>query len=97
MILDAYIHQYTTYLLLDVFYNLSFHPLSKYPGPKIFAATPLANTYYVLQGTRVYKVTELHEKYGPVSVAPSQYTLLRASSQDSTDRSRRSQRIVVYP
>jgi hypothetical protein len=34
VIFDADIHQYTTYLLLDVFYNLYFHTLSKYPGPK---------------------------------------------------------------
>ncbi|KAH7413024.1 cytochrome P450 [Cadophora sp. MPI-SDFR-AT-0126] len=54
------------YLATKVLWRLFFHPLSKYPGPKSFAATSLVNTYYVFKATRVYKVAELHNKYGPV-------------------------------
>ncbi|PVH82542.1 cytochrome P450 [Cadophora sp. DSE1049] len=53
-------------LATKVLWRLYFHPLSKYPGPKLFAATSLVNAYYVFKATRVYKVAELHNKYGPV-------------------------------
>lgn len=54
------------HLTSKVLWRLYFSPLSKYPGPKLFAATSLVNTYYVSKATRVYKVAELHNKYGPV-------------------------------
>ena len=43
-----------------------FHPLSSYPGPKLYAATNLSHIYLVIQGTWVHRVLELHERYGPV-------------------------------
>lgn len=59
--------QIILHLTSKVLWRLYFSPLSKYPGPKLFAATSLVNTYYVFKATRVYKVAELHNKYGPVS------------------------------
>ncbi|KAK0121998.1 hypothetical protein ONS95_010266 [Cadophora gregata] len=53
-------------LATKLLWRLYFHPLSRYPGPKLFAATSLVNTYYVFRATRVYKVAELHNRYGPV-------------------------------
>ncbi|KAH6668830.1 hypothetical protein B0J14DRAFT_151328 [Halenospora varia] len=62
-----------TFALLNVFRNLYSHPLSKYPGPKRFAATRIFNDYYALQGKRIYKVTVLDNKYGPiVRLAPNE-------------------------
>jgi hypothetical protein len=58
--------QFVVYFLGKVTRNLYFHPLSKYPGPRIFAATGLVNTCLLIQGKRVYKVAELHDKFGPV-------------------------------
>ncbi|KAF8856646.1 hypothetical protein BDZ45DRAFT_745260 [Acephala macrosclerotiorum] len=54
------------FFLLKVARNLFFHPLSKYPGPKLWAATTLTNNYFVLRGRRIYKVAELHDKYGSI-------------------------------
>ncbi|KAH8671963.1 cytochrome P450 [Tricladium varicosporioides] len=66
-----------TFALLDVLHNLYYHPLSKYPGPKRFAATRVFNDYYALRGTRIYKVTELHNKYGSViRLAPNELSYI---------------------
>ncbi|KAF4637364.1 hypothetical protein G7Y89_g713 [Cudoniella acicularis] len=54
------------FLLTKILHNLYFHPLSKYPGPKIFAATSLASSYYLFRGTRAYRISELHNRYGPI-------------------------------
>jgi hypothetical protein len=52
---------------MNIIYRLYFHPISKYPGPKIWAATAIPSTYYTLRGTKAYKMSELHNCYGPVS------------------------------
>ncbi|KAH9209845.1 cytochrome P450, partial [Leptodontidium sp. 2 PMI_412] len=54
------------YLATKVIRRLHFHPLSKYPGPKLWAATSLVNTFHVFKTTRIYKISELHSKYGSV-------------------------------
>ncbi|KAH7348680.1 cytochrome P450 [Rhexocercosporidium sp. MPI-PUGE-AT-0058] len=54
------------YVVTKVIWRLCFHPLSKYPGPKPWAVTSLINTFYVFKATRIYKISELHNKYGPV-------------------------------
>jgi hypothetical protein len=47
-------------------YGVYFGPLSKFPGPKIAAATLCYEFYYdiILQGQYTFKIRELHEKYG---------------------------------
>ncbi|KAG0638746.1 cytochrome P450 [Tuber brumale] len=65
-----------------VFYRLYLDPLSKFPGPKLAAATSLYEMYYdiVQDGSFTWKMKELHEKYGPI-VRVSPYSLrLRKSS-----------------
>ncbi|KAH8588948.1 cytochrome P450 [Bisporella sp. PMI_857] len=65
------------YILGTGYHNIYLHPLSKFPGPKIFAATELANLYYVFRGTRVFKVAQLHDKYGPiVRVSPNELSYI---------------------
>ncbi|EFR03531.1 benzoate 4-monooxygenase cytochrome P450 [Nannizzia gypsea CBS 118893] len=56
------------YVIGDVIYQLRFSPLSKFPGPKIAAVTYLYEFYYdaVLKGRYIFKVKELHERYGPI-------------------------------
>ena len=66
-----------TYPLLLAFYRLYFHPLSKYPGPKLLATTNLIHIYHVLHGNWVHKVLALHEQYGPiVRVAPNEISYI---------------------
>lgn len=49
-----------------VVYRLYFHPLAKFPGPKIAAATQLYEEYYdaLKGGQYMFKIAELHRKYG---------------------------------
>lgn len=50
-----------------VIYRLFFHPLSKYPGPKLYAATHLPYTYKIcITGELPRETIALHAKYGPI-------------------------------
>lgn len=54
------------YVTSLVVYRLYLSPLSKFPGPKLAAATLLYEFYYdvVRYGQYTFKIKELHEKYG---------------------------------
>lgn len=58
--------------LAIVVYRLFLHPLAKYPGPKLYAATNLPFTWGInVSGTFTRESNDLHKKYGPiVRVAP---------------------------
>lgn len=61
-----------SYYLGLCFYNLFFHPLKSYPGPKLWAACRLPFTYYKLKGILPYRLKELHDQYGDaVRIAPN--------------------------
>jgi hypothetical protein len=53
-------------LVLRTVYHLYFHPLSKFPGPKLAAATFLYEFYYdvVKSGMYIWEIERMHEKYG---------------------------------
>jgi hypothetical protein len=46
--------------------RIYFHPLSKYPGPKLRAATRIPSHIETWAGTKHIKLAELHRKYGHV-------------------------------
>ncbi|CAN9206589.1 unnamed protein product [Alternaria alternata] len=48
------------------FYNITLHPLSKYPGPKLRGAFWISNSLDVLAGTVPHSCLKLHEQYGDV-------------------------------
>jgi len=53
-------------------YNLFFHPLRIYPGPKLWAATQLPYTLMFNSGKAPHTISSLHDKYGDiVRVAPN--------------------------
>ena len=54
-------------------YSVYFGPLSKFPGPKLAAATLWYEFYYdaVLKGRYTFKIKELHQKYGMFYQRPS--------------------------
>ncbi|KAI9639968.1 hypothetical protein NHQ30_011637 [Ciborinia camelliae] len=54
------------YGLSTVIYNIYFHPLSKFPGPKLFAASRIFSIREVLRGELPHKITAFHEIYGEV-------------------------------
>lgn len=55
-------------------YNVSpFHPLSKFPGPKIAAASYIYEAYYdwILMGRYGRRIEKMHEQYGEYSTRTS--------------------------
>ena len=54
---------------------LFFSPLSRYPGPKLWAASRLPWAYHVIKGDLWPILNEFHDKYGPtVRIAPDEIT-----------------------
>ena len=53
-------------LVGNAVYRLYFHPLSKFPGPKLAAITTLYEGYYdvVHQGRYLWEMEKMHKKYG---------------------------------
>ena len=49
-----------------IIYNLYFHPLSKYPGPKLWAAFDVARTIGRMGGYIDFQIAEEHRKHGEV-------------------------------
>lgn len=56
----------TTYYLLIAIYRIWFHPLARFPGPRICAITFLYEIGwdYFYEGTYVYRIEEMHDRYG---------------------------------
>ncbi|KAE8343840.1 hypothetical protein BDV24DRAFT_161142 [Aspergillus arachidicola] len=65
-------------------YNITFHPLAKYPGPKVAAMTRTVYTSHLLSGRLVRFLHQTHQKYGAVvRVAPNE--IIFTSSQAWND------------
>lgn len=61
---------YVAYWLCVFTYRVTLHPLSKFPGPKLAAATFWYEFYYDVwprQYQYMWKIEELHKKYGECS------------------------------
>lgn len=54
------------YYGLMAIYNIYFHPLRKYPGPKSWVATPFYYAMLQLRGSAPKETAKIHEKYGPI-------------------------------
>lgn len=52
--------------ILICFYNVYFHPLRKYPGPKLAAATGWVFFYKLMRGEEVSWESEMHRQYGEI-------------------------------
>ena len=62
-------------------FNLLFHPLRKFPGPRINAISTLPAIRRTLRGDFLYYVNELHLKYGPVvRVTPNELSFSGADA-----------------
>ena len=56
------------YVFYKIVYNIYFHPLHRFPGPTLAAASKLYESYFDLLkgqgGQYVYQVDRLHSIYG---------------------------------
>ncbi|KAK6441795.1 hypothetical protein LTR95_001961 [Oleoguttula sp. CCFEE 5521] len=62
------ISSYTIYSLTKLFYRVFLHPLARFPGPRLAAATYLYEAYYDVWkgGQFLFHLDVLHDQYGPV-------------------------------
>jgi cytochrome P450 len=69
--------QYVLYCTSYIIYNLYFHPLRHFPGPKLSAATCLYPSWYLATGRRHHYNAWVHDKYGEiVRTAPDQLSFI---------------------
>ncbi|KAJ5668037.1 uncharacterized protein N7477_006607 [Penicillium maclennaniae] len=56
------------YLISASIYNLFFHPLRNFPGPKLAAATHIYEFYFdcIKSGKFIWEIQRMHEVYGPI-------------------------------
>ncbi|KAL3425984.1 cytochrome P450 [Phlyctema vagabunda] len=86
MMLNGLIILTITALLYRVFivsYRIWIHPLRRYRGPKIWAASRLPYAYHSFNGTINYQLERLHNKYGPVvRITPNELSYTNAEAWD---------------
>lgn len=60
------------YISFKYIYRLYFHPLAKFPGPKLAAISHLYEGYYdvVKEGRYIFEVEKMHQKYGGWQLVP---------------------------
>ncbi|OQE10007.1 hypothetical protein PENVUL_c005G07059 [Penicillium vulpinum] len=67
--IGLFLVSYTVYTILLYVYRLTLHPLAKFPGPKLAAASFWYEAYYDLWPYKhryLWKIKELHDIYGPI-------------------------------
>lgn len=84
---------FVAWLAIKAVYRLYLSPLAKIPGPKIAALTLWYETYHDVwrRGQYVYKIKEMHEKYGEAPLhAANMMTLIPSQRPNCSNQSARS-------
>ncbi|KAG6364621.1 hypothetical protein INS49_006224 [Diaporthe citri] len=69
------------YPAAKIIYNLFFHPLRRYPGPKLWAATSIPQGLNIWMGRPHKKLLAMHKRYGNiVRIAPGELSLTHPDS-----------------
>ena len=57
---------YISYQLLKILYRITLHPLAKFPGPKLAAATFYYEFYFdgIKGGSYIHQISKMHDEYG---------------------------------
>ena len=64
-------------LVFSIFYNLDFHPLSNYPGPRLWAISRIPYVWTLAKGNLTQRTKELHDRYGHVvRIAPNELSFI---------------------
>ncbi|KAJ5816656.1 hypothetical protein N7447_008889 [Penicillium robsamsonii] len=74
------------YTLVMVIYRLHFHKLSRFPGPRLAAATGLYEIYFSAWGPGIFKyeIENMHRKFGPViRITPDEVHIQEPSGTSS--------------
>ncbi|KAL2130830.1 hypothetical protein VTI74DRAFT_5873 [Chaetomium olivicolor] len=72
---------YAVYLLVSTLYLLLFHPLAKFPDPKLWAVSRIPWAYHVINGDIWSVLDQLHAKYGSVvRIAPDETTTIEPAA-----------------
>ena len=66
--------------LAHALYNLYFHPLRHFPGPKLWIAFPIIKIYYLMRGTLDFKLRDQHERYGDVVRSSADFLTFTSAS-----------------
>ena len=73
--------QYILYLLGAAVFYVTFHPLARFPGPRLWAISQMPHVFYTIKGTLIFKVAELHKKYGLViRTRPNELSYITANA-----------------
>ncbi|KAK8868875.1 Cytochrome P450 monooxygenase alt3 [Apiospora arundinis] len=68
-------------ILVRIIYNLYFHPLRNFPGPRLWAISRIPWHYLNLRGRITWRIRELHDQYGPVvRIAPDELSYTTSSA-----------------
>lgn len=76
------IPQVTGYTLVKIIYNVSFHPLSKFPGPILAAATQIPISVQSWNGNLPHWLRSLHDHYDSdiIRTSPNDISIISASA-----------------
>jgi hypothetical protein len=73
--------QTAAYFLAKCVYNIWFHPLASFPGPKWATCSPILPAYHWHSGRYPHLIKDLHETYGTiVRTAPNEWSFCSGAS-----------------
>ncbi|MCJ1403437.1 hypothetical protein MMC11_006660 [Xylographa trunciseda] len=65
------------HVILKAVYNLYFHPLSRFPGQRLWAVSRIPYAWNLAKGDLTQRTKELHDTYGPVvRLAPNELSFI---------------------
>ncbi|KAE8853633.1 hypothetical protein HRS9122_00625 [Pyrenophora teres f. teres] len=74
---------FVAYVVLTAIYNLTLHPLAKFPGPLLWCISPIPSIISLLRGRIAFDYKVHHDKYGPVvRVMPNELSFNTARAWD---------------
>jgi hypothetical protein len=87
----------TSYYVVRAIYRVTFHPLVRFPGPKLRAISHLPHAFSGKRGRQPYDVRELHTKYGSVvRICPNQLSFITSSSWEDTYGHAATKKLLKY-